>query len=275
MYAKFVEKDRYYTVVFEDAYGETLSEQTVEYGDEALLPMDPEKVVEGRHYYIFTGWDQDVSFIDKDIIAKPTFTALVKMFDVAFYDGNGDLIKIEKVAYGLNALAPNEAFKEPTDAIYYLFEGKWDTDYTNVTDNLEINALFTSVNRWYNVIFYDEDGITVLDEQVIEYGSDAIDPRPKLGFEIIDDNYVKAIIGWDDSLLNIKDNRDLIAIYDTVDRYYDVTFYDYDGTIIKEHFDVHYGSSLDAPIDPVRPDEEDYFYQFNGWDKEFNFITRI
>ena len=90
VYAKFVEKDRYYTVVFEDAYGETLSEQTVEYGDEALLPMDPEKVVEGRHYYIFTGWDQDVSFIDKDIIAKPTFTALVKMFDVAFYDGNGD-----------------------------------------------------------------------------------------------------------------------------------------------------------------------------------------
>ena len=82
--------------------------------------------------------------------------------------------------YGLDAIAPSVATKTPTQNIYYIFDG-WKTSYAGVTNNLDIEAKFIEVPRYYTVNFFDKDD-NIINTQIIEYGQDAKDPRFMEGF---------------------------------------------------------------------------------------------
>jgi len=271
VYALFTQKDRYYTVVFNDAYGEVLSTQTIEYGLSASAPMIPEKTLPGAYDYEFISWDKDFSVVTEDLIIKPIFEQVLKYFTVNFYDGNNNLIKSEKVGYNLNAIAPNNVTKMPTTTDYFIFDG-WDKDFTKVTQDLDVYATFIHVDRWYNIRFIGEND-ELLTTQVVEYGKDAVDPRPSLAYTIIDEETVYAIIGWDGILTNITSNQDVYAIYESVPRYYTVTFMHDDESIILYLDKVHYGTHLTGPNPPTKAGNEDYFYVFSGWDQDISFIT--
>lgn len=271
VYAKYQEVDRYYEVTFYDAFNEIIEIQTIEYGKQAHVPAAPLKEISGRYYYVFKKWSEDVSFIASNLNVYPLYDEFVKTYSVNFYDGDINLISKQIVEYGLNAIAPTDVKKTPTETIYYLFVG-WDKAFTNVKEDLDVYAEFGEVDRWYTVSFIGKDQ-ELLDQQIIEYGSAAIDPRAKLEFTIIDDETVYAIVGWDKEFNNITTNLEVYAIYDCVDRYYDVVFYNYDGIVHAIYQKVEYGTNLEAPLDPTRDDEADYFYVFAGWDEDFSFIT--
>ena len=271
VYAKYQEVDRYYEVTFYDAFNEIIEIQTIEYGKQAHVPAAPLKEISGRYYYVFKKWSEDVSFIASNLNVYPLYDEFVKTYSVNFYDGDINLISKQIVEYGLNAIAPTDVKKTPTETIYYLFVG-WDKAFTNVKEDLDVYAEFGEVDRWYTVSFIGKDQ-ELIDQQIIEYGSAAIDPRAKLEFTIIDDETVYAIVGWDKEFNNITTNLEVYAIYDCVDRYYDVVFYNYDGIVHAIYQKVEYGTNLEAPLDPTRDDEADYFYVFAGWDEDFSFIT--
>ncbi|MFA7106956.1 MAG: InlB B-repeat-containing protein, partial [Candidatus Izemoplasmatales bacterium] len=124
--------------------------------------------------------------------------------------------------------------------------------------------------RYYDVVFYDDLG-NVLDTQVVEYGKDASNPIPYLSFTIVDANSVYAIIGWDKSFTNVTTDLSITAIYGTIDRYYQVKFYDYDGSVLSEQT-VEYGTSAIRPMDPVKPEDDAFVYGFLDWDKDYSFV---
>src|SRR5690554_602991 len=276
VYAIYNEVPFTYTVNFYDAFGNIIETQVVKYNEDATPPNDPVKVIDGPIEYIFIGWDKDFRYVKENLDIYPEYKEEEITYIVNFYDGDGKLIKTDYVKYGLNAVAPQTASKSPTDTIYYLFNG-WDKSYENIKSNLDVFATFNEVSRYYSVVFFDENN-NVLDTQIIEYGNDAKDPRYYEDFNPIisylDNGLVLVISGWDQDLLNVKENRNIYAIYDLVPRYYDVNFYDDNGILIGETQIIEYGSGALAPSAPEKlSDNNDYFYLFTGWSSDYSYVT--
>ena len=117
------------SVKFVDYDGTILQEREVEYGDSLSPPSVPE-----REGYVFTGWDKPLENIQENL----TITALYspKFLTVLFLDYDGTLLKSETVEYGTSASAPAVEDREG-----YTFVG-WDSDFTNVTKDLTVNACY-------------------------------------------------------------------------------------------------------------------------------------
>lgn len=60
--------------------------------------------------------------------------------------------------------------KESTVQYHYTYKG-WSEALTNITEDKVIYATYTETVRTYTVTFYDEDGVTLLHTEQVEYGS--------------------------------------------------------------------------------------------------------
>jgi len=124
------------------------------------------------------------------------------------------------------------------------------------------------------VIFYDWDG-TILQSEHLEYG-DAITPpadptRPE------DDEYFYTFAGWTPTVApTVPAATPLLeytAVYTPHHRSYDITFKDWDGTLLTT-VNLAYGQKLDTcqavpgigTPEPQRPDNDTCYYTFRGWD---------
>jgi hypothetical protein len=267
----FTEKDRYYKVIFTDENGVAISEQTVEYAHAAVPPTPPQKLSTQQYDFVFLRWNGNYEYITEASTFKPVYESVLRSYPVVFYDGDGNIVSSQTVEYGKSAKTPADATKTPTDTVYYVFDS-WDTDYFSITGNTEVHATFKEVDRWYTVTFIGANGI-ILDEQTVEYGKDAVDPIRELPYEILDDEYIIAITGWDKEFSNIKSDLTVNAVYEQVERWYTVEFYNEDGSQLLKTQEVEYGNAAIAPAAPEKASDSDYFYTFKGWDKEFDFVT--
>ena len=179
-----------YTVTFIDFDGTVLGTDTVGFGGDAAAPADPE-----REGYNFTGWDTDFTNVTADLTVQALYEQIT--FTVTFIDFDGTVLGAETVAYGGDATAPAEPEREG-----YGFTG-WDTDFTNVTGDLTVQALY-QINV-YTVTFVDHDG-TVIDEQQIEWGSDATAPTDPAWDE-------HTFTGWDTPFTNVTSDLTVTAQY--------------------------------------------------------------
>ena len=105
------------------------------------------------------------------------------------------------VEEGESATAPTK----PTRTGYTFKE--WDTDFTNVTENLVVTAVY-EINT-YKVTFVDYDGST-LKEQTVEYGNAATAPA-----EPTRSGYT--FVGWDTEFDNVTENIVVTAKYNQND----------------------------------------------------------
>jgi hypothetical protein len=150
---------------------------------------------------------------------------------------------------------------------------KWNKDYGSIVENTEVKALFIEVNRYYQVRFIGKDGI-ILNEQIVEYGTSAIDPIKTLEIEYLENGTeVRAVTGWSKDLSNILENLDVYAIYEIRERHFIVKFYNDDRITLLGEFGVEYGKTSDAPNNPIKESTEDIRYDFAGWSLEFDYVT--
>ena len=170
-------------------------------------------------------------------------------YTVTFIDHNGTVLGIDTVTHGNPATAP----VEPTRT-GYTFTG-WDSDYSNVTNDLTVTALY-NINS-YTVNFVDYDG-TALKTETVNYGGSATAPvnPTRTGY---------SFTGWDVDFSNVVSDMTVTATYSI--NSYIVTFIDYDNTVLDTQV-VNYGNPAIAPVDPIRVG-----YSFSGWDKDFSNIT--
>lgn len=122
-------KDLEYSVKFFDHDGNVISEQIILYGKNAVTPDIPNLLD-----HEFVGWDKSFYNVKENLEIHPIYKLLT--FEVKFIDKYGDVIKVEEVRPGENATAPD---LENVD--YFKFIG-WDKDFTNVIDDIEVNALY-------------------------------------------------------------------------------------------------------------------------------------
>ena len=157
----------YYTVTIVD--GETTTTNSCAEGTTFTVPA-----AAGKTGYTFVSWTDDegnvyVADLTLTVTADITLTAqyTVITFTVTFVDMNGDTIQEVTVEYGKAATAPTAPAVEG-----HTFSG-WDTDFTNVTGDLTVTAVYT-INK-YTVTFVDMNGDTI-DEVTVEYNKAATAP---------------------------------------------------------------------------------------------------
>ncbi|MCL1874887.1 MAG: InlB B-repeat-containing protein [Synergistaceae bacterium] len=177
-------------------------------------------------------------------VSKPS----IETFLVSFMDWNGTVLKEQIVEKGKAATAPVDPVREG-----FTFTG-WDEDFSNITDDLFVGALYES-NK-YKVTFI-ADGIE-FNSQTVEHGKAADDPGAptKAGHKFE---------GWDKDFSVITGDLTVTALFSVNN--YSVIFVDWDGTVLKTHT-VEYGAAAAAPANPEREG-----YTFKGWDADFSIIT--
>ena len=189
-----------YEVKFLDGTTE-LAKMTVEHGKDATAPTPPSK--DG---YEFKSWSISFTNVKGNLVVYAQYESL--SFEVKFMVDGVQLGQTQEVEYGSAATAPVNPTKEG-----YSFK-QWDTDYTNVHEDLVINAVFEKLS--FMVTFQDKGG-TTLKTETVEYGEDATAPAnpTQNGYTFKE---------WDIDYTNVKAHLIVRATYDIIE--YDIEYYD-------------------------------------------------
>ncbi len=121
---------QHFTVTFYDEDYSVLDTQTIAYGSGATAPADPKK--EG---YTFIGWSHEFDFIESNLNVIAEYE--INHYTVQFLDFDGEVLKTSEVDYQSSVTPPSSPVR-----FGYQFTG-WDKEYTNVTANLTIHALYS------------------------------------------------------------------------------------------------------------------------------------
>lgn len=128
------------TVTFLGYEDDILKEEVVSFNSSATAPQ-----VTPPLGYEFSGWDKEYTLVKNNLTVKAEFTRL--SYKVNFYDDLGNLIKEETVYYNDNAPAPQVDSRDDEEFSH------WNGVFTNVTNNLDIYAVFKV--KEYTLSFYD------------------------------------------------------------------------------------------------------------------------
>lgn len=193
--------------------------------------------------------------LTKDSKVKNGDTVYVKWtinkYTVTFMDGEKVLETFTNVTHGDTVTAPEVPKKDGKTFI------KWDTDFSKVTSDLTINAVY-DVDT-FTVTF--KDGDTVLETQTVEYEAAATAPdtarlSPPEGMHFAE---------WDKDFSKVTEDIEVSAVYEI--NFYTVIFKNGETTLKIEK--VKHGDSATPPNNP--PDTPTA--KFVGWDKSFDNVT--
>lgn len=175
----------------------------------------------------------------------------INKYTVTFMDGENVLETFTNVTHGDTVTAPEVPKKDGKTFI------KWDTDFSKVTSDLTINAVY-DVDT-FTVTF--KDGDTVLETQTVEYEAAATAPdtarlSPPEGMHFAE---------WDKDFSKVTEDIEVSAVYEI--NFYTVIFKNGETTLKIEK--VKHGDSATPPNNP--PDTPTA--KFVGWDKSFDNVT--
>jgi uncharacterized repeat protein (TIGR02543 family) len=223
--------------------GLTVHSETVQRGGSATPPETPRK--EG---YTFIGWDGDYTNVTEDRIITAIWEGIY--YIVTFVDGYGGTIATYYVQNGESVDPPEAPWKEG-----YTFIG-WDSDYTNVTEDRTITAMWEGI--YYIVTFVDGYGGTIVTYYL--QNGDSVDP-PEAPWK---EGYT--FIGWSGDYTNVTEDRIITAMWQENIPYYFVNFVVDDWTVYSES--VQRGGSATPPENPWKEG-----YIFIGWDSDYTNVT--
>jgi uncharacterized repeat protein (TIGR02543 family) len=250
-----------YTVTFYDEDEVTiLGTSTVTHGSSATPPANPTKAATKQYTYTFTGWHQAFIEVTEDMSTYATYQATLNQYTITFKDFNGNVLQEETLDYGAIIIAPTEPVREG-----YTFGG-WSLLFETVTDDLTIYATYTTDQ--HQVLYYLEDGITILQSTVYEFGADLSDHD--IPSAPLKEGYT--FNGWE-VLPSLMPASDVIRIASYTINQYTVTFYDEDEVTILGTSTVTHGSSATPPVDPTKTATKQYTYTFTGWHQAFIEVT--
>lgn len=193
--------------------------------------------------------------LTKDSKVKNGDTVYVKWtinkYTVTFMDGEKVLATFTNVTHGDTVTAPEVPEKDGKTF------SKWDTDFSKVTSDLTINAVY-DVDT-FTVTF--KDGEKVLETQTVEYEAAATAPdtarlSPPEGM-----HFAK----WDKDFSKVTEDIEVSAVYEI--NFYTVIFKNGETTLKTEM--VKHGDSATPPNNP--PDTPTA--KFVGWDESFDNVT--
>ncbi|WP_426252360.1 InlB B-repeat-containing protein [Paenibacillus pabuli] len=252
------------TINFNSNGGSEVNEQTVYYGEKAIVPADPTKAgYTFAGWFTDSGWSQAFDFDNTTVTADITLYAkwTVNSYTVNFESNGGSVVADQSIQHGDLAAAPVTPTKAGhTFARWFTDSGlsqAFDFETTTVTNDLTLYAKWT-VNSY--TVNFESNGGSVVPDQTVQYGELAIAPDvpTKAGH---------TFAGWytepdwstpfDLNTTSIVQDTTLYAKW--APNTYKVTFNTLGGSALSNAA-VEHGKKLSAPASPSRSG-----YAFAGW----------
>ena len=269
--ATFTATKRQYTITWLNEDNSQLAQTTVEYGVIPTAPEAPSKGATAEYTYAFAGWDKELVAVEGDATYMAAFTATKNTYTITWLNSDNSPLYQEEVAYGVTPVYTGATPTQESTAEYtYTFVG-WDSDPAPVTGAAIYKAVYSSNKNSYTVTFYFEDGVTVLDSQVLEYGE-----TPSTGMtpsKNDEEHYYYTFTGWSPEITPVTGDASYTPVYKKEPKQYTITFNNYNGRPLWTTT-VPYG---DTPVyngeTPTRPRTQQYSYEFAGWSPELAPVT--
>lgn len=125
-------------------------------------------------------------------------------------------------------------------------------------------ATYTGTIRSYTITFKDASGVTLY-SQVLNYGE--YPQYTPQDYSTVSHDY--EFLGWDKPIKTVTGDEVYTANFKSTLRKYDVTWLDYDGSVLAVTPTAYGSMPYYGPVDPSRPvpagDEDEYRYDFVGW----------
>ena len=252
----------YYYIKFYNYDGSRLDSLKVAYkATPTYSKGTPVRPATAQYTYTFKGWDKTIVAATANANYTAQYNSTVNQYTVTFKGYDGTVIKTETYDYGSTIVPPAAPTRASTQQYDYTFAG-WTPNTTTVVENTVLTATYDSTLVKYHLVF-DAGDMHV--DTLVEYGYEFELPEAP-------DSTGYTFNGWYDAdgekvgvsgdKLPVSGAVSLEGLYDI--NIYEVTFKDYDGTVIKTET-YEYGSSIVPPADPTRASTQQYDYTFAGW----------
>ncbi len=274
--AQFISTVNDYTVTWKNYDGTILEiDENVEYGTiptyDGTIP-EREKTIQNS--YAFKGWDKDITGVTEDVTFTAQFTSTNNKYTVTWknYDGTV-LMTDENAEYGTvpkyNGVTPK---KEKNAQYNYVFD-KWSPEVSPVTGDVTYTAEFTTTEETYTVTWKNYDGSILKEYKNVEYGSVPryYGARPT---KSADAQYTYTFKGWDKPFEEVTEDITYTAQFTSTLNKYNVTWKNYDGTVLNINKNVEYGTipTYDGIV-PTKPRTTQYTYIFDRWSPDMSPVT--
>ncbi len=242
-----------YTVVFKDHDSTNLKVEEVEFGSFATAPNIP-----AREGYTFEGWDIDFSNIKEDLTVTATYN--INKYTVIFRDHKGSNLKEQEVEFSSFATAPNVPAREG-----YTFVS-WDTNFTNVKNNLIVTATY-KLNE-YTLTFKGLENEVLKTEKVNHGTTYHVVYNPSLNGYIFVGWYFDAEFNEEvDGPISVTQGLELFSKWDKNE--YKATYITNSDEIIDDELYLYNDIVTNFPI----LSKEDYY--FEGWFLDESFTSKV
>ncbi len=252
------------------------------------MTLDSAVVIKGRGYvlpaasdsvgYDFAGFYNGTSKVgdsgDQIIVNENTVLDAVyeiKTFVVKFVNGDS-VLQSEELVYGsLPEYTGETPTKAATDQYTYMFKG-WSPTIANVSGAKTYTAVFDSVVNKYLITFMHGENELQSDE--VEYGKTPTEPMVTLPKNTA--QYTYSFDGWDKPIVAVTGAETYYAVINRTLNKYEITFKDYDGSILKTAVQYDYGTpsiNIVKPSNSVRQETAKYTYTFKGWSPTIADVT--
>ena len=240
------------------------------YGTEPIYNgQTPTKPADEQHSYVFAGWDAELVAVTGEATYTATFTVTEKTYVITWLNNDGSEIGRDTLKYGATP-TPAEATKENTAEFTYTFTG-WDKAIVPVAGDATYTAQYDSVRNKYTITFYFDDGKTVIETMVVEYGQ-MPDPT-KTPSKIAEEHHYYTFKGWEPALAPVTGDASYKAVFDVVPQEYLITFKNYNGMVLQKK-NVAYGTIPEyTGATPTKPRTQQYSYTFAGWSPELTEVS--
>ena len=254
-----------FIVRFVDYNDSLLTETYLDYGQMPSAPaITPSREATAQYTYTFAGWTPAFYAVTDDQTYTATYDSIVNRYRVAFADYDGTILSFDTLNYGqMPAYTGTEPAREATAEYTYTFAG-WTPELGAATSEMTYTAVYDSVVNRYRIDFVDYDG-TPLTSDTFAYGMRPNYNLPTLPTREATAEYTYTFAGWTPGMTPVSGDQTYTATYDSVTNRYAVSYYDYDGTLLRT-------DSLDYGMTPAFTDDEparlataEFTYTFAGW----------
>ena len=268
-----VEQVTTFTITWQNWDGTVLETDDVNEGDTPQYYGDtPTRPEDDDYTYEFAGWDQEIVPAEDNAVYTAVYNANPKVitYTITWQNWDGTVLETDDVNQGDTPQYYGDTPTRPEDDSYtYEFAG-WDQDIVPAVDNAVYTAIYNANPKvvTYTITWQNWDG-TVLETDNVNQGDTPqyygdTPTRPE------DDSNTYAFAGWDQEIVPAADNAVYTAVYNATPKPTQaqtdtIIWQNWDGSQLEADTVTEGEVPLYAGVQPARPDDANYTYQFVGW----------
>ena len=133
----------------------------------------------------------------------------IRLHKVTFVDNEENVLKYAATKHGEAAIAPEDVEDISSTLVFV----GWDIDFSEVTQDITVKAVYSNTSDSFTVKFVDDEG-NLLKEELVAFGQNATPPANPT--KASTDLYDYVFKGWSGSYENIKRATTISAIFEQV-----------------------------------------------------------